>query len=176
MNSNEARPLRDYFTMQDYVKLEKSSKLSKYRAIFHNWRKRSSPNDTNSELIYSDKEIIPFDTFGIINPTKPQWYKDYNTVKHNREDFLENASLDNCMHAIAGILVLLYSQFGSQCIQKYRINHIKMYNDDYDGVFDADTIFSIVPPTISDWNTDELYDFDWNVLKETNRQFDKFAF
>ena len=179
MEANGAKPTNGkHFTMTDYIKLERSSKLSKYIAVFPNWRKRADPNDTESELKYEDKKMIPFAKFGDPTPTKPEWYTAYNDVKHDRENFLEKASFDNCIYAVAGILVLLYSQFGSRCVNTYGINNLDMgcWDDDYDGIFDADVIFSIIRPTLNDWAPDELYEFDWKVLSNNPNPFDKFSF
>ncbi len=174
MEANGATPQGRFFTMTDYKKLEKSSLLSKYTAIFTNWRQR---NPNTNELEYVKKEFRPFANFDISISKSPDWYEAYNQVKHNREENLEKANLEHCMNAIAGILVLLYSQFGSRCIETYGINGMYWQNmDDYDLAFDADVIFEICPPQISDWKNSELYDFDWNSIKLNPYPFDKFAF
>ncbi len=61
-----------------------------------------------------DNDFTPFRNFDPSISASPDWYAAYNAVKHNREENLEQANLENCMNAVAGILVLLYSQFGSQ--------------------------------------------------------------
>lgn len=174
MEANGATPQGHFFTMADYKKLEKSSLLSKYTVIFRNWRKR---NPSTNELEYIEKEFCPFANFDISVNRSPEWYEDYNQVKHNREENLEKANLENCMNAVAGILILLYSQFGSQCIETYEINRMYWQNiEEFDYVFNADIIYEICPPQISDWQESELYDFNWDSIKEDPNPFEKFRF
>jgi hypothetical protein len=42
----------------------------------------------------------------------PDWYRDYNRVKHNRATLFHLASLDNVLHAIGAVFVLL-AQLGA---------------------------------------------------------------
>lgn len=173
MEANGVSPIGPNFTMRDYVKLEQSSKLSKYKVIFSNWRNR----DSLGNLVYENKEIYPFENFAPQVATAPKWYKDYNSVKHNREINLDKANLDNCMSAVAGILVLLYSQFGSCCIETYGMNKLCWHDiEAYDNSFDANVIFDIYPPGISEWLPEEQYEFDWESISYTDEPFDKFMF
>lgn len=161
-------------SMKDYIKLEKSSKLSKYKAYYSNWRQMNTETD---ELDYITKELCPFKEFGESSPKEPFWYKAYNEVKHNREKNLKNANLENCMNAVAAILILLYSQFGSQCIETYGSSGVYIQDaGDYDLHFDADVIFKIKAPGIDDWLETDLYDFGWGELKDTESPFEKFCF
>ena len=163
-----------FFTMNDYKQLEKSSQLSHYTAKFKNWR-RKKPG--SGKIEYITKEFIPFSNFDPSISASPDWYVAYNAVKHNREENLEQANLENCMNAVAGILVLLYSQFGSQCIETYGMSGLHWQDADaYDLNFDADVIFDICPPQITDWSDDELYDFNWATIKSTPEPFSQFAF
>lgn len=174
MEANGATPTNKHFTMLDYKKLEKSSLLSKYTATFSNWRMR---NPNTHELEYIKKDFRLFANFGLTNSKAPDWYDAYNKVKHNREENLEKANLENCINAVAGILILLYSQFGSRCIETYGTNGLCWQEDGaYDLNFDADVIFEIHPPLISDWQESELYDFNWNNIKTLAQPFDKFNF
>lgn len=175
LEANGASPKGNSFNMKDYMKLEKSSLLSKYTIIYPNWRKKDS-NSCSVEHIR--KEYCPFASFSKSMPKSPDWYRDYNEVKHNREGNFEKATLENCMNAVAGVLILLYSQFGSQCIETYGTNGISIrdFDNDYDAKFDANVIFEIHPPKLSDWSSDELYDFDWNMINSDSTPFEKFDF
>ena len=175
MVANGARPQGCHFTMTDYVKLEKSSLLSKYIVTYDNWRQK---NSNTQEMEYVKKEFRPFSSFAQTISKAPAWYSAYNEVKHNREEKLENANLENCMNAVAGILVLLYSQFGANCIATYGSTGVYVldFDNDYDKQFDANIIFEIQPPKLSDWNQSELYDFEWNNIKTLPEPFDKFTF
>ena len=177
MMANGAKPgkKRKHFTMKDYIKLEQSSHLSKYIATFPNWRTKNS----KSKLEYVRKDFCPFANFNLSIAKEPDWYDAFNKVKHHREENLEKANLDNCMNAVAAILILLYSQFGAQCIDTYNNPGGKIYlsgDSNYDFMYSADTIFIIKPPNVSDWNTNELYDFDWDKIKGNSDPFAKFPF
>lgn len=174
MEANGATPQGRHFTMTDYKKLESASLLSKYKAVFQNWRQR---NESTGELAYVKKEFCPFVNFEATISKSPDWYVAYNDVKHNREENLEKANLENCMNAVAGILILLYSQFGSRCIETYGYNELYFQDlDKCDFEFDADVIFEIHPPSLNDWSDSELYDFKWNNIKSDTNPFDKFHF
>ena len=81
------------------------------------------------------------------------------------------------MNAVAGILILLYSQFGSCCIETYGMNSLCCQDmDDYDNEFDADVIFEINPPQESDWLESELYEFEWSDIVMEEEPFEKFPF
>ena len=67
---------------------------------------------------YSTKVLIP--RFGIEltpwekwkNPESPDWWKSYNSVKHERNSNFQDANLENTLNAVAGLfcLVLYYYQ------------------------------------------------------------------
>lgn len=159
------------FNMCDYKNIEKSSKISLYKISISNWRY----NNADGSHYYDKKILYPFHNFALNK--SPSWYSDYNDVKHNREDNFEKASLENVLNAVAGILILLYSQFGSCCLDTYGIRGIRWQEDgDYDNHFDADTIFEINPPSINDWTTNEQYIFNWDDLKDLPCPFNKFEF
>lgn len=164
-------PGSDNFNMNDYKKVEESSKLSKYKVTFPFWR------NLNGSM--SDLEMIPFESFQEGN--RPAWYVSYNEVKHNRDKEFQEASLLNCMNAVAAILVLLYSQFGASCLA-IRVGSLGFggpalneygYND---LTFYGDTDFRITPPSMTDWREEDLYDFNWNSLKDTAEPFEKYPF
>lgn len=169
LNANKYSTTNDNYTMLDYMRVEKSSKLSLYKVKFKKWRKENGEYDTY--------EMQPFKEFGGNAPCSPSWYKAYNTVKHNRETEFSKASLENVMKAIAGVLVLLYSQFGEECIATYGCSEIN--GDDlegYDENMDADIIFEVVPPTFNDWGESESYEFAWGELKKDINPIQKFDF
>lgn len=174
MEANGATPQGRFFTMADYKKLEKSSLLSKYVVIYNNWRQR---DPATGELEYISKQLTPFQNFDAALNKSPDWYSAYNEVKHNREENLEKASLENCLNAVAGLLVVLYSQFGSKCIETYGISGVCWQGmNPVDDDFDADIIFSIQPPQETDWQESDLYVFNWDDIKNDQEPFDKFPF
>lgn len=161
----------DHFNMGNYKKIEESSKLSNYKVTFPFWRKL----DGN----VSSLEMIPFESFQLGN--SPEWYVAYNNVKHNRDSKFENASLKNCMNAVAAVLVLLYSQFGAGCLAiragSLGFGGFGLNEYGYDDlIFCGDTDFQIIPPSMADWPDAERYDFNWDSLKDTAEPFEKYPF
>lgn len=172
LQANHQPPNRRHYTMYDYKKIEQSSKLSKY-IVKLRWRK--SQGDT---IDYTPSEFHPFEEFGMNDAHSPSWYQAYNAVKHNREQKFENANLCNCLNAIAGVLVLLYSQFGPMCIETFGsnlpwINWDNLYLDP----IDANILFELVPPDLSEWPEEEQYGFNWTKAdSETQHEFVCFPF
>lgn len=166
-------PDSDNFNMNDYKKVEESSKLSKYQVTFPFWR------DDKGNI--SKLHLTPFESFGEPKPTAPTWYRSYNEVKHNRDKEFQKASLLNCMNAVAAILVLLYSQFGASCLA-IRVGSLgfggpALNEDGYnDLTFYGDTDFRITPPSMTDWREEDLYNFDWDSLKGTPEPFAQYPF
>lgn len=175
LEANDAKPINGKeFNMKDYAKLEKSSLLSKYSVVFPHWRQR---NAVTKKSEYVKKVFKPFKNFDASIKKELEWYKSYNKVKHNREKYMEEANLQNCMNAVAGILVLLYSQFGASCIESYGHPFVGMQGEDaYDIDFNADVIYDVIPPKISDWSSSELYEFDWETIKNDKEPFARFQF
>ncbi len=54
-----------------------------------------------------EKDIIPWDTWS--NGNNPDWWRNYNKVKHDRGSFFAEANLKNSLYALGGLFaVLLY--------------------------------------------------------------------
>lgn len=157
------------YSMRDYKKIESSSLLSKYKVYIDNWR--SIKDDT---IIYSKKELVPFESFGFSEPKSPSWYHDYNLVKHNREKHMHVATLKNCLNAVAGVLVLLYSQFGALII--HQSSKFYVVDGEWDINPESSSMFFVKQPKVSDFNQDELYEFNWDMLQKENEPFGKFCF
>lgn len=86
-----------YWNIVDYVKLEKSHKLSYYKVKIPYFQGEGAIRQ-------------PFLKWqGDIN--KLQWYSDYNDVKHDRVKKFKKANFANLLDAICGLLVVLSSQF-----------------------------------------------------------------
>lgn len=82
----------DWLNVKDYAKLEThyERKLSSYEVGFR------------FETIYFVRPLAPWS-----NNDSLSWYQSYNSVKHNRAAELSNASLENVLHALAGLFVVL---------------------------------------------------------------------
>ena len=80
-------------TTADYVKLKDKLFLSEY-----------SVNFTNHPIKHS---FQPFKNWDSSNPTQSlPWYDGYNKTKHNKTDYFSEASLENCINAIAANIIM----------------------------------------------------------------------
>lgn len=144
--------------IKDYYKIEKSLRLSEYKVEIDVWRPER-------------KIITPFLNWK--NDHSLGWYQAYNNVKHDRQENFKYASLANVLETIAGLLVIIYSQFHFNVFYSYSAG--MMYHSDDDGyVFVDESIFSIKEP--DSWTKDEEYNFSWNQIKNTSEPFYQFNF
>lgn len=83
----------------DYVKLKDPLQLSEYQIKFY---------------FYPELPLYePFKIWSSGAPTQSlDWYDSYNKTKHNREQELKSATLNNTIKAISGLLSIIYAQFG----------------------------------------------------------------
>lgn len=137
------------FTMNsDYFKLSAPLKLSEYRVRFKRWS--------------SNREFKPFEAWDSGAYVPLPWYQAYNNVKHNRYEYFREANIENLMNAIAGLLSLLYAQFGEEMSIAAFEGVAVLQEDQNKMITDS---FEIYAPSFSD---EEQYDFIWDVLKEEN--------
>ena len=143
----------------DYFKINSVLRLHEYEVRLNFWDGRP--------LI-----LTPFKVWGSTTGYQAlPWYKDYNSVKHDRTQNFNLANLQNLINSAAGLFVILYAQFGTQCFSPY--SHIPLSSTH--GNFESTTgsLFEIKPPNFT--NTDS-YDFDWNVLNTNINPFVTFKF
>ena len=93
--------------------------LNKYNCMTNNDRERKNINTYRQIIcehypeIYRVKvrsslykfSIYPWKKF--LRSESPSWWKNYNNVKHSREQFLKQANLRNVLYSLSGLLVLL---------------------------------------------------------------------
>lgn len=147
----------------DYFKINNALKLDKYSIKLNIW--------DNSPLTLS-----PFQAWNIFENDKTIyaelfWYKDYNLVKHNRTQNFHLANLLNLINAIAGVLLILYAQFGDHAFSPFQ--PIAMIDRDTKYISASDSLFQI---KLHDWTETEKYSFDWNVLRNSLEPFNFFNF
>ena len=54
----------------------------------------------------------PFKDWEAANPTQPlPWYDGYNKTKHNKPDYFSEASLENCINAIAVNIIMFWDRY-----------------------------------------------------------------
>jgi len=149
--------------MQDYRKLNKPCKMSEYEVILDTW----SP---------LPKRIKPFEEWRHSHTIN--WYQAYNNVKHNRSTMFNEASLENVITAISGVLVILYAQIDhiaeTGLYREGRTMLLSVENNGCTNPMFVDTIFNIKRP--SSWREYEKYSFDWETLKTEPEPFQKYNF
>jgi hypothetical protein len=95
-----AAPTRRQFTTNDYIKLKAPLFLDEYEV--------GLPR-------YPDISLMrPFAAWSLSpSPTKTlRWYEAYNSTKHNRSRHFSEATLGNCLEAVAANIVLFSVSFG----------------------------------------------------------------
>lgn len=86
-------------TTRDYVKLRAPMLLDSFGLTL-----RSYPEFPS---------FAPFRGWTVEAPTRAlDWYDAYNRTKHNREEFLGDATLERAVHAVGAATVMFYAQFG----------------------------------------------------------------
>ena len=99
------------------------------------------------------------------------WYQAYNSSKHDRQNEFQKANFENLLNAVAGLLVLLSSQFGTQEFSTDNTT-LAINTDSYYSTSPAlGGFFHIEFP--SDWQDAEKYDFNWATLKTQADRFQK---
>jgi len=157
--------LPDRPNINHYAKVEKSHRLSSYKVKIPWWSGEGS-------------ERQPFKEWGTItdgNPGGLGWYRDYNIVKHDRYDNFKNASFNNLIDSICGVVVLLSSQFHCEDYSPHNPTIVCEGYGDNDGMETAiGDYFRIKFP--NDWPSEERYGFDWNAISGEEDPFQKFNY
>jgi len=156
LGANDYNCPRD-FNICDYHKTNEASRLSEYEVRVSVWR--GAP-----------KVFRPLDKWSVGRSLV--WYQAYNCVKHDRSRSFQKANLENVLSAVAGVLVVLFSQFYVLCFRAHA--HVGLYHLG-DGWFShEDSIFAIKPPTT--WTETDFYRFDWSVLQGQRDRFAAYPF
>jgi hypothetical protein len=157
LESNRYSKSKD-LNITDYFKINQSSKLEEYSISLTVW----SPQK---------KMMTPFKTWASGKASLP-WYKSYNRVKHDRNKQFEDASLENVLHAVAAVYVILFSQFVffSGTPSSWHDHYV---SDDETTISTSGGIFEVMPPK---WSDEEIYKFDWDEIKDYPEPFTRFPF
>ncbi|MFN8673464.1 MAG: hypothetical protein U0457_15440 [Candidatus Sericytochromatia bacterium] len=101
----------------------------------------------------------PFESFN--DPIKvnrsPQWYKDYNSVKHNRFTNFSKCSLKNVIYSVGGVYVLLVAMYG------IGFDHNLKYSYNLARMVDTPSFFRVLD--YPQWPISEQYNYNWDNLK-----------
>lgn len=156
---NTFTPERGRFDMGVYKKVNQSHRLSDYEVLLPVW---------NGE----PRIWKPFEAWG--EGKSLEWYQSYNASKHNRQESFREANLEVLINAVAGLLILLSSQFETEDFSAGSVL-LSLGGHDYHGLEPAiGSMFRIKFPDT--WHDDELYDFDWKELKDQKDRFQKFNY
>ena len=146
----------NHLNITDYYKINKASRLCEYEIMYENWR--------GGHFVFQ-----PFKSWSKSHTLK--WYQDYNTVKHNRDQKFELANLENTIHAVGGVVAILFSQFGISTNISPQLE-LTFREDGF--IRPLHCNFAIKPPT--GWGSSDYYDFDWEKLKDQTGSIQAFNF
>lgn len=134
------------WNMGDYKKLEPSHHLSSYEVKIAAWHGAKNTR----------RPFAAWRTAG-----KLPWYDAYNQTKHDRHGQFVNASFDNLLDAICGLLALLSAQFITEDFSSAS-SYLALSgpNDGFEAAIGA--YFRVKFP--NDWAPEERYDFDAPAL------------
>jgi len=143
------------WNMQHYKKVNHTHHLSSYKVYVPIW----------------DGERSVFEPFKQwATCSELFWYQAYNKSKHDRKQEFKKANFENLLNSVAGLLVLLSSQFVTETFTT-GAQVLEMTGGSYYATKPAlGNFFHIEFP--SDWDEEEKYDFNWTDLID---QPDRFA-
>lgn len=89
----------------------------------------------------SNKNVIPFRSWGENDCANPEWFNNYNKVKHNRESNINCANYKSVYEALAGVFILnLWLQKKNfDNMRPIHIDRTREYIADLSDVFNADS-------------------------------------
>jgi len=124
------------WTTKDFVKILKPLYLNEYGIKFN---------------LYSDIPLIkPFENWNATNPTTSLfWYDAYNITKHDRENYLNMATIKNVISGVSAVIILLHAQFGA--------NHSFWREGEFINIkFEFDPIYNFEDYYIQDGKWEEM--------------------
>lgn len=148
--------------LTDYYKINTSHYLSEYEVQFPYW--------TGTRSVWK-----PFEPWrNPVNPATPHvlpWYQAYNVAKHDRAAALPQASLENLLYSLAGLMVVLSAQyfwndFGPS------ISFISTNSGGF--MTGLSGYLGVKFPT--NIPLADRYDFAWSTLSSSAAPFDKFDY
>ncbi|MCK1676361.1 MULTISPECIES: hypothetical protein [unclassified Bradyrhizobium] len=154
--------------MVDYRRVDATHHLSSYEVMLPIWS--GSP-----------PTLRPFEQWrplrGLPSPhgkgVPISWYQDYNTSKHDRHDAFKKANLKNLILSVAGLLVIVTSQFGAHDFGAG--TPAIVWSNGYQPMrASIGELFRVNYPT--DWAEDEIYDFNWSDIKDQPNRFGRIDF
>lgn len=113
--------------------------INTYYSI-HNYEQYKSINQYAIKLQVSEEiDLIPLNSW---TKTKgPQWYRDYNKVKHARMTEFTKANLENVLNAVSAVYILLFARFGISALCQYQ--ETQMTHSDGIFIWREESLFKI---------------------------------
>lgn len=149
------------WNIRDYKLINTSHHLSSFKIKFPVWE--------------GCKETFqPFDSWA--QNKSLQWYRAYNMTKHSRIKYREEANFFNMLSAFSALAVLLSAQFGDETYEPglpfFSANGSDTYYGDVDYALGG---YLIIEYPI-DWADTELYNFEWDIVKDKPNKFGKYDY
>jgi hypothetical protein len=158
LDANGYRGAKNKWSVCDYWKIDKAVRLSDYEVSISTWR----------GVVGRQQPFSGWKSSHSLN-----WYQGYNTVKHDRSRSFPNASFENVVSAVTGVIALLFAQFSFSAFDPYR-PVTSWFGDTSANTFGHhESIFTIRMPR---WIDADYYYFDWHKLRADLDPFRKFAF
>ena len=149
----------DWWNIKDYKKINKTHHLSSYKVILPIWSGKNSIFTPFKE--WDDGKTL-------------SWYQAYNKSKYDRHNEFKQANFKNLLTSISGLVVILSSQFRTEDFFPGQ----SLVGVESNSYFETEPaiggFFHIEFP--SDWTDEEIYDFDWSVLRKEKSKFEKIDF
>ena len=157
-----SKPEREW-NITDYYKINKASKLNEYSIKLNLWRPLPL-------------QLRPFIAWNTEEYHALSWYQAYNKSKHNRSANFNLASLENVTNSLAGLFVILASQFAQHVFSPFQMNMgYTTSKEDGETYFSVqDGLFSIRFPNT--WNEEDHLERDWQIYTETPDEYLRFNF
>lgn len=152
--------------IRDFKLIDKATQISKYKVRLRVWL----PEPT---------WILPLEAWGKGNASaSPFWWDCYNRAKHDRSNNLNLATLEQCVHAMGGLLCVLFAQFHHYATNPVR-QFVPLYMTEMDEegneiISPPGGLFDVIP--FVSWTDDQKYNFDWDKIKSTPNRFQQFHF
>lgn len=148
------------FNMHVYKKVNASHRLSSYEVILPIWNGQNGRFRPFRDWAEKDKQI--------------KWYVAYNNSKHDRQEKFKEANLKSLVNAVAGLLVLISAQFRREDFAAGPTGLITTGDEYHEFESATGSLFRIKYP--DNWEDNEIYDFDWQTLKDDDEKFARFNY
>jgi len=144
--------------MNDYKKINKSHHLSSYKVKLPLWYGKKSLRKPYKK--WENGKSLP-------------WFEAYNNTKHDRHEKFNQASFNNLIDSVCGLVVILSSQFMQEDFMPGE-TYITL-DGSVDGMESAiGNYFRVSYP--NDWPKTEQYDFSYMDINDINFTIQKFNY